>query len=216
VPNRPNARLKLPGSQTIQHLMKWSVFNPLGALVTYVLRHTFTVLVIEVPYRRKYYVHFHVFSMLGFIIFPIDSDVSITSVRHLDYSKIYLHYISPDGSTWTTVVFGWLRHVWNWTFMKMAGHVITGAKFKWQKQKHTETLLGFFIYVLWVDVGGEGVWGDDESWGRGVGSDRIWERPRCHSSFAYSCLGNYLSKYIWFIGVISNSFAIIASNLKEG
>jgi hypothetical protein len=29
------------------------------------------------------------------------------------------------------------------------------------------------------------------------------------SSFAYSCLCNYLSKYIWSIGFISNSFAII-------
>jgi hypothetical protein len=42
------------------------------------------LLVIEVPYRRKYYVHFQVFSKPGFIVFPIDSDVSITSVGHLD------------------------------------------------------------------------------------------------------------------------------------
>jgi hypothetical protein len=65
-----------------------------------------TLLVIEVSYRRKYYVHFQVFNMPGFIVFPIDSDVSITSVGHLDYSKIYFHYIVADGSTGATVVFG--------------------------------------------------------------------------------------------------------------
>jgi hypothetical protein len=35
------------------------------------------------------------------------------------------------------------------------------------------------------------------------------EDVRGHCSVAYSCLGNYLSKYIWFIGSISNSFAIL-------
>jgi hypothetical protein len=50
----------------------------------------------------------------------------------------------------------------------MAGHVITGAKFKYQKQKHTEALLGFFIYGLCISLGGEELlWGDEESWGRG-------------------------------------------------
>jgi hypothetical protein len=39
------------------------------------------------------------------ILFPIDLDVSIMSVGHLDYSKIYLHYIFSDGSTWATIVF---------------------------------------------------------------------------------------------------------------
>jgi hypothetical protein len=58
-----------------------------------------TLLVIEVLYRRKYYVHFQIFSMPGFIVFPIDSDVTIMSVGYLDYSKIYLDYISSDGST---------------------------------------------------------------------------------------------------------------------
>jgi hypothetical protein len=60
--------------------------------------------------------------------------------------------------------------------------------------------------------------GDEEPWGQVLrgggqvlrGGGRVWDRPRCHSSFAYSCLGNYLSKYIWFIGAISNSFAIMA------
>jgi hypothetical protein len=28
-------------------------------------------------------------------------------------------------------------------------------------------------------------------------SGRIWERPRCHSSFAYSCLSNYLFRNIY-------------------
>jgi hypothetical protein len=67
--------------------------------------------------------------MPGFIIFPIDSDVSITSVGHLDYSKIYLHYIFSDGSTLVMVVFVWLAEACL-KFTKMAGHVITGAKFK--------------------------------------------------------------------------------------
>jgi hypothetical protein len=55
-----------------------------------------TLLAIDVPYRRKHYVHFQVISMPGFILYPIDSEVSITSVEHLDYSKIYLHYIFSD------------------------------------------------------------------------------------------------------------------------
>jgi hypothetical protein len=81
--------------ESCYNLPSYKGVNPLGALVTYVLHHS----LIEVPYKRKYYVHFQVFSMPGFIVFPIDSDVSITSVGHLDYSKIYLHYISSDGST---------------------------------------------------------------------------------------------------------------------
>jgi hypothetical protein len=141
--------------------------------------------------------------MPGFIVFPIDSEVSITSVGRLDYSKIYLHYISLDGSTWATVVFGCcacLRHVWNWTFTKMAGHVITGAKFK---NRNT----AWVLHLCSLRRFGVGVRSCGGGW-RVMGSGgRIWERPRCHFSFAYSCLGNYLSKYIWFIGVIISPFS---------
>jgi hypothetical protein len=129
-----------------------------------------TLLLIEVPYRRKYYVHFQVFSMLGFIVFPIDSDVSIMSVEHLDYSKIYLHYVSSDGSTWATVVFGWLRHVWNWNIYENGG-----PRDHWRQIQiaKTETLLGFFIYGLCVGLGVRGCCGGWRVWGGRVGSGNV-------------------------------------------
>jgi hypothetical protein len=150
------------------------------------------------------------------------STFKVFSMPGLSFSPLIWTYLIRLLGTWV------VRKHSNTTFSQMAAlerrlllddcseSVIENLR-KWQatwslapnSNRKKQTLLGCFIYGLCIGLGGgvaigrwrmigSGVLG----WGsQGVGSGNV----RGHCSVAYSCL----SKYIWFIVSISNSFAIL-------
>jgi hypothetical protein len=96
---------------------------------------------------------FKYFSMPGFIVFPIDSDVSIMSVGHLDYSKFRWQHLS-DSCIWMTEA-----------CLKLNNYENSGPCDHWRQiqiantETHRNTAWVLHLWYL-LNFGGEGLlWG---------------------------------------------------------